>query len=212
MQILSEVSGRLQSALGKAEKGLQLVKTSGGKSTNDAGSANGGQSTNGAGSTNGGQTKPVSAQTGPARKARFRIFVIDTGWNSVARKVLQENLDLIHEFNDEEEVYFLDRGQSIALLRQHCRLIGHDPIISVHDLLAVHRRRVHHVHGFRLHLGLLRQEDQALRALQMFARFLSMNRSAKDLEKVVRENLHRQGLAGAIEIVGGIGYKHLTEE
>lgn len=196
MQIFSGVSGRLQSALGKAEKGLQLVNTSGDKVQQPD------------------QASTGAAQTDPprARNSRFRIFVIDTGWNSVARKVLQDNVDLIREFNDEEEVYFLDRSQSIALLRQHSRLIGHDPIISVHDLRAIHRRRVHHVHGVRLHLGLLRQEDQALRALQMFARFLQMNRSAKDLEKVVRDNLHRQGLSGAIEIVGGVGYKHLTEE
>ncbi len=196
MQIFSGVSERLQSALGKAEKESQLVKTSGGEVQQPSQKAAGGE-----------QIDPP-----PAKNSRFRIFVIDTGWNSVARKVLQENVDLIREFNDEEEVYFLDRKQSIALLRQHCRLIGHDPIVSVHDLRAIHRRRVHHVHGVRLHLGLLRQEDQALRALQMFARFLRMNRSAKDLEKVVRENLHRQGLSGAIEIVGGVGYKHLTEE
>jgi hypothetical protein len=205
MQIFSEVSGRLQSALGKAEKGLQLVKTNGGWSTNGGGSTNGGQSTKGE------QTRPGSAQTGSPRNPRFRIFVIDTGWNSVARKVLQDNIELIRDFSDEEEVYFLDREKSVALLRQHSRLIGHDPIISVHDLLAIHRRRVHHVHGFRLHLGMLREEDPALRALQMFARFLRMNRSAQDLEKVVRQNLHRQGLAGAIEIIGGAGHKHLTE-
>jgi hypothetical protein len=149
---------------------------------------------------------------GPGRDPRFRIFVIDTGWNSVAHKALEENLDLIREFNDEEEVYFLDREKSIALLRQHCRLIGHDPMISVYDLRAIHRRPVQHAHGLRLHLGLLRQEDQALGALQMFARFLRMNRSAKDLEKAVRQTLHKQGLAGAIEIMGGAAYKHLTEE
>ncbi|ARN79834.1 hypothetical protein [Methylocystis bryophila] len=194
MQIFSDVSGRLQSALGKAEKGLQFVKANGAQFRQTS------------------QPAADTARRNQVKNARFRIYVIDTGWNSVARKALRENLDLIREFNDEEEVYFLDRGQSIALLRRHSRLIGHDPIISVHDLQAIHRRRVHHVHGFRLHLGLLRQEDQALRALQMFARFLQMNRSAKDLEKVVRANLHRQGLAGAIEIVGGVGYKHLTEE
>jgi hypothetical protein len=193
MQIFSEVSGRLQSALGKAEKGLQLVK------------ANGGQS------GQGDQTESGAAQTRPASDPRFRIFVIDTGWNSVARRVLHENLGLIRAFNDEEEVFFLDRQKSIALLREHSKLIGHDPIISVHDLRAIHRQRVHHVHGFRLHLGLLRQEDQVLRALQMFARFLRMHRSARDLEKVVREDLHKQGLAGAIEIIGGVGYKHLSE-
>lgn len=163
--------------------------------------------------------RPQSASGGGAEGAelvkadpRFRIFVIDTGWNSVARRVLQENLDLIREFNKEEEVYFLGRDRSVALLRQHCALIGRDPIITVHDLRAIHRRAVRHVHGFRLHLGLLRQEDQALRALQMFARFMRMHRAAKDLDKVVRQTLHKQGLAGAIEIMGGAGFKHLTEE
>ena len=193
MQTSSEEPGRPQPASARAEKGSELVRVAGGQ-------------------RQAGQTEAVSAQKGPHNDPRFRIFVIDTGWNSVARKVLQDNLALIRDFNEEELVYFLDRDKSIALLRRHSRLIGHDPIIAVHDLRAIHRRRVHHVHGFRLHLGLLRQEDQALRALQMFARFLRMNRSATDLEKVVRQNLHRQGLAGAIEIVGGIGYKHLTEE
>jgi len=193
MQIFSEMSGRLQTALSRAEKGLELVKTNGGQQRQA------------------GQTEPGSARTGPGKDPRFRIFVIDTGWNSVARKVLQDNIDLVRDFNDEEEVYFLGRDKSVALLRQHSRLIGHDPIISVHDLRAIHRHRVHHVHGFRLHLGMLREEDAALRALQMFSRFLRMNRSARDLDKVVRENLHKQGLAGAIEIIGGAGHKHLTE-
>jgi hypothetical protein len=193
MQIFREESGRPRSASGSAEKGLELVKTDDGQPRQAD------------------QTEPVSARMAPGGGPRFRIFVIDTGWNSVARKTLQDNLDLVRDFNDEEEIYFLDRGKSIALLRQHSKLIGHDPIISVHDLRAIHRQRVHHVHGFRLHLGLLRQEDQALRALQMFSRFLRMHRSAKDLEKVVRDNLHKQGLAGAIEIIGGVGYKHLSE-
>ncbi|MGO9945104.1 MAG: hypothetical protein ACLPIC_20420, partial [Rhodoblastus sp.] len=61
------------------------------------------------------------------------------------------------------------------------------------------------------HLGLLRQEDQVLRALQMFARFLRTHRAANDLDKVVRQTLHKQGLSGAIEIMGNAGFK-LTEE
>ncbi len=193
MQILSEEPGRPQSALGRAETGIEFMKADGGE-------------------RQAGQTAAVSAQMSPRNAPRFRIFVIDTGWNSVARKVLQENLALIRDFNEEELVYFLDRDKSVALLRRHCALIGHDPIITVHDLRAIHRHAVRHVHGFRLHLGLLRQEDQALRALQMFARFLRTHRAAKDLDKVVRQTLHKQGLAGAIEIMGNVGYKHLTEE
>lgn len=193
MQIFSEEPLWPESALGRAEQRIELVKADGGQ----------GQA---------GQTEAVSAQMDRLNDPRFRVFVIDTGWNSIARKVLQENLALIRDFNEEELVYFLDRGQSVALLRQHCALIGRDPIISVHDTRALHRHAVHHVHGFRLHLGLLRQEDQVLRALQMFARFLRMHRAAKDLDKVVRQTLHKQGLSGAIEIMGGAGYKRLTEE
>jgi len=193
MQTSSEKPGRPQPASARAEKGSELVRVAGGQ-------------------RQAGQTEAVSAQKGPHNDPRFRIFVIDTGWNSVARKVLQDNLALIRDFNEEELVYFLDRDKSVALLRQHCALIGHDPIISVHDMRAIHRHAVHHVHGFRLHLGLLRREHQVLKALQMFARFLRAHRAAKDLDKVVRQTLHKQGLKGAIEIMGGAGYKHLTEE
>jgi hypothetical protein len=193
MQSFSEEPGRPQSALGRAETDVEFVKAVRGR-------------------LQAGEAEAVSAQMGPRNNPRFRIFVIDTGWNSVARRVLQENLALIRDFSEEELVYFLDRDQSVALLRQHCGLIGHDPIISVHDMRAMHRRAVHHVHGFRLHLGMLRREGQALHALQMFARFLRMHRAAKDLDKVVRQTLHKQGLKGAIEIMGGAGYKHLTEE
>ncbi len=192
MQISSEEPGRPQSALGRAAKGIELVKRDGG-------------------AAQAGQTEALPAQIDALNKPRFQMFVIDTGWNSVARKVLHENLALIRDLNEEDPVYFLDRDMSIALLRQHCALIGRDPIISVHDKRAIHRHAVHHVHGFRLHLGLLRQEDQVLRALQMFARFLRTHRAANDLDKVVRQTLHKQGLSGAIEIMGNAGFK-LTEE
>jgi hypothetical protein len=56
-------------------------------------------------------------------------------------------------------------------------------------------------HGFRLHLGLLRTEEQALLALQAFSRFLNANRQAADLEAVIRAQLRREGFLGAIEII-----------
>jgi len=142
-------------------------------------------------------------QTDPDKEARFHIFVIDTGWNSVASRVLRDNFGLIRDLNSDDKVFVVGRDMSIALLRQYPLQVGRDPIITVHDTQAIHRHRIHHTHGFRLHLGILVSEDQVLGALQMFARFLATHRSAKDLEKVVRKNLHREGLAGAIEIMGG---------
>jgi hypothetical protein len=139
----------------------------------------------------------------PDGEARFRIFVIDTGWNSHARKVLHENFALIRDLNREDPIYFLDRDTSVALLRRHRSLVGRDPIILVQDMRAARSGDAGDLPGFRLHLGLLRDKNTALAALQMFARFMSMNRSAKDLEAVVRRKLRMEGFSGAIEIIGG---------
>ena len=46
----------------------------------------------------------------------------------------------------------------------------------------------------------MRSEDQALLALQTFARFLATHRQSVDLEAEIRRNLRREGIMGAIEI------------
>ena len=136
--------------------------------------------------------------------SRFRIFVIDSGWNHPASKVLNENLDLIHALTHEDPIYILDKAKSIELLRKNKKLIGHDPIIAVHDLSPRTKRGKKTARGFRLHLGLQEGEAQCLSALKMFSRFINTHRDAKDLEADVRHKLHKQGLTGAIEIVGEV--------
>jgi hypothetical protein len=154
------------------------------------------------------ETETVPAETiapivDPPAESRFRIFVIDTGWNSVASRVLKENLELFFDLNREEPTYFLGRDASVALLRQYESLIGRDPIIIVHDMQVIRERGSDGVHGLRLHLGLMQTEVQVLTGLQMFARFLRTHRAAKNLESEVRGKLLLEGLAGAIQIVGG---------
>src|SRR5271166_1900323 len=107
-----------------------------------------------------------SVQAVPQEEARFHIFVIDTGWNSAASKVLHENFALVRDLNRADPVYLLDRDMSVAVLRQHSSHIGRDPIISVHDASTIRQGGTDRVHGFRLHLGLLRSEEKALTALQ----------------------------------------------
>src|SRR5271165_6254978 len=138
---------------------------------------------------------PTSARKGAARDARFHIFVIDSGWNCAASKVLREHINVISDLHIDDELYVLDRATSIALLRHYPLQVGRDPIIAVHDLRPHHRHRVKHTHGFRMHLGLLDSEDQVLAALRMFARFLITHRNAADIDQLVRQDLHRQGLA-----------------
>jgi hypothetical protein len=156
------------------------------------------------------ETRPTPAPAQIGRKdARFHIFVIDTRWNCAASKVLHEHLDILTHLNIDDELYVLDRATSIALLRHYPSQVGRDPIIAVHDLRP--RRAIKHTHGFRMHLGLLDSERQVLAALRMFARFLVTHRNADDLDTLVRQDLHRKGLAGAIQILGGHEHHKMIE-
>jgi hypothetical protein len=144
-------------------------------------------------------------------KPRFRIFIVDSGWNHPASKVLNENFGLIHSLTHEDPIYVLSRDESVRMLCRKKSLIGHDPIISVHDLYATGKRGPNDVHGFRLHLGLLDSDTQVLAALKSFARFIGTHRDAPDLDASVRRKLHKQGIAGAFEIVGGAATALLME-
>ena len=75
----------------------------------------------------------------PPSAPRFRIFIIDSGWNTVARRVLRHNFSLIRRLHKEEFVYLLSRKKSAEFIRRHRSLIGRDPIIAVHDLEAMDR-------------------------------------------------------------------------
>src|SRR5215470_2911981 len=101
---------------------------------------------------------------------RFRIFIVDAGWNSAAHRVLVENFALIRGLHKDDPIYVLSREQSIEFQRRHGSRIGRDPIIAVHDMEALDQGGTAGFHGFRLVLGLLRTPQQALQGLQAFAR------------------------------------------
>jgi len=141
---------------------------------------------------------------------RFRIFIIDSGWNSVAGKVLRDNLPLFNDLTPDHPVYLVDRATSVKLLRRHQGFVGCDPIISVHDLKAFERRRRGEVYGVRAHLGLLREEKAVINLMQVLAGFLSRYRHSEEFEAGVRNELRLEGLQGAIEIVmGAVEHKEL---
>ena len=133
--------------------------------------------------------------------SRFQIFVIDAGWHSPARKVLHENFAFLSDLQQGDPIYVLGRQKSLAVLRSHPSLMGKGPVIVVHDLSALRESGTGGFHGFRLHLGLMRSEQQALLALQTFARFLVTHRRSVDLEAEIRRDLRREGILGAIEII-----------
>ena len=136
----------------------------------------------------------------PEKASRFRIFIVDSGWNSPARKVLHDNFHLIRDLQNETPIYFLGRERSVELMRRYPALVGKDPIIRVHcDVDRKHLKPG--FHGFRLHLGLLREPAKALQALQNFAKFVGTHQQSADLEADMRKRLRQEGLQGALEIV-----------
>ena len=132
---------------------------------------------------------------------RFQIFIVDAGWNSPARRVLHENFGMLRDLAKNDPIYVLSRENSIDFIQNHPSLLGKGPAIVVHDLTALRDGGATGFHGFRLHLGLMRSEEQALLALELFARFLATHRRSVDLEADVRRNLRREGIIGAIEII-----------
>ncbi|MFZ4700963.1 MAG: hypothetical protein ACOYMG_13015, partial [Candidatus Methylumidiphilus sp.] len=129
------------------------------------------------------------------------FFIIDSGWKTESAEVLRENFQMLRTFQEDDPLYVLSREQSVALIRKSPELIGKDPVILVHDLHAKGGRGESGYHGFRLCLGLLRNSEQALTALQKFLRFVHRHRQSKDIEKDIRDKLHRKGMEGVIEII-----------
>jgi len=68
---------------------------------------------------------------------RFRIFIVDPGWDSPAHRVLQANFGLIRDLQRDDPIYVLGRDKSIEFLRHHQERIGWEPIIAVHDMAAL---------------------------------------------------------------------------
>ena len=136
-----------------------------------------------------------------AYKPRFHFFIIDSGRKSESAKVLRENFRMIREFQQNDPLYVLNREQSVALIRQHPALIGRDPVLLVHDLQAKGGSGESGYHGFRLCLGRIREGQHALAALQKFLRFIEAHRDSENIELAIREQLHRKGFEGAIEII-----------
>ena len=138
----------------------------------------------------------------PSGPPRFRVFIIDSGWNSVARRVLRHNFALVRRLHRDDPIYLLSRKRSRDFIHRHRSLIGRDPIIAVHDLDAIQQHYGNAgFHGLHLHLGILRTPRQVLIALQAFARFLRVHRESPDLEAEIRGELRREGIVGSVEIL-----------
>lgn len=141
-------------------------------------------------------TGSISADT-----KRFDIFLIDTRWNQPVSKLVQMQLPILYEYQKQDSLYLLTPEQSIEILRREPNLIGRDPTILVYDLYAPQGKGGGKYRGFRIHLGQFRHAEQALTRLHEFLRFVNLHRTAESLDKEVRRELHREGVAGSIKLL-----------
>ncbi|RYU61371.1 hypothetical protein EWI61_05085 [Methylolobus aquaticus] len=141
------------------------------------------------------------AESGSTAGPRFHFFLIDSGWNSAAARVIRENIEMITRFQNDDPLFILDQEQSTALMRRHPHLIGKDPILLARDLHARGASGDGEYHGFHLNMGLVKDPVTAVAGLRKFLHLLAVHRHGANIEDVVKEQLHRAGLKGAIEIL-----------
>ncbi len=132
---------------------------------------------------------------------RFHFFLIDCGWDGPVPKLIRNNLSMITHLQNHDPLFVLSREQSNQMLRKHPHLIGKDPILLARDLFASRKDGDSEYHGFHLNLGLIKNENEALATLRKFLNFLAAHRKGGNIEKHIQEQLHRDGLKGAIEVL-----------
>lgn len=133
--------------------------------------------------------------------SRFHLFIIDCGWNGEATRALRDHLEIVHTLLPDCPIYVLTQDQSRAMLMRDPQRIGFDPCLILHDLHARGGRGDSGYHGFRLSLGAARKYEEAVALLQEFLRFAVVHRDCADLEAAVKQRLHREGIANAIQVL-----------
>lgn len=134
---------------------------------------------------------------------RFQFFLIDSGWDGPAARVIRQNLRMVTQLQNHDPFYVLTRSQSSEILAKHPHLIGKDPILIARDLSGAYNDGRKQYHGFHLNLGTIKDPQAALDVLQKFVNFLVVHRKSADIDRLIKQQLHRDGLAGAVEVLRG---------
>jgi hypothetical protein len=137
--------------------------------------------------------------SGPVKK-RFKVFILDSGWDSPAHRVLEKSMDLFTRQLSRHDVFILDRAQSDKFLETHPFLIGMDPIIALLDPEKI-SRWTHHEYGARFMLGHVKSEARVQMLLKMLLRLVNTERMAEHLPVTIRQIVHKEGVRGAWDII-----------
>jgi hypothetical protein len=140
----------------------------------------------------------------PSTKKRFQLFVIDTGWQSEASKVVKENLPTMKAMLKNAEIFVLSEAQSREVLVTDPERVGTDPCIIFLDQAASGGQGATGYHGFRLSLGGIHSREKALAILKQFVNFAVTHQDCRDIERAVRSRLHKEGLTNSIEVLRNV--------
>lgn len=134
---------------------------------------------------------------------RFQFFLIDSGWDGPVAQVIRQNLRMVTLLQNHDPFYVLTRTQSNEILKRHPHLIGKDPILLARDIHGARYHGPKQYHGFHLNLGIIKSPEDALEVLQNFVNFLAVHRKNTNIDHLIKQKLHRDGLQGAVEVLRG---------
>ncbi len=118
----------------------------------------------------------------PAKaQPRLRIYVVDTRTRPLPSEVLHAHLGELNALQAGDPLFLLSVEQSQAMAAQDRVLATKEPVVIVHDLTAAAQKQRDQVHGFRLHLGLVKDREEAEAAMREFLNLIAMHRNAKSL-------------------------------
>lgn len=140
----------------------------------------------------------------PENTPRFRLFIVNTGWQSDASEVIEENLENFKSLMGSIPVYALSKEQSRQVLLSDPDRIGTDPCLLLIDQHASGGQGANGYHGFRLSLGRAANKGEALEIFQTFTRFIVTHMSSTDIERQVRKRLQKEGFQSAFEVLKNV--------
>ena len=133
-------------------------------------------------------------------RLRLDVYVIDSGWDSVAHSVLQRSMDLFKTYLTDHNLYLLSHEQSAEYLKAHPELIGQDPILIVVDHLA---KKLHNPQGFGtlIALGLIKDRARVEWLIKMFLKIINTHTETLDIAYTFQQYNHKEGVKGTVDII-----------
>ena len=131
---------------------------------------------------------------------RFKIYFIDSGWDSPAHRAFEGALGLVTRYLTRHDLFILGHDRSEKFLQNHPHLIGADPLIAILDPAAIEDKKCSDK-GILLLMGQAKTEERARIMFKMFLRLVNTRKMADHLPEVIRQLVHKEGVSGTMEII-----------